>query len=111
MTTGDLQELSAMQSGLEKSIPATLIPGDGIGPEIVDSTVKVLDALGAPFSWEVHPAGMSGIDAFGDQLPSHDDRDQQTSGTVPVVFVLVRMRNAVPSISPSRTSRIAMPRC
>jgi hypothetical protein len=31
----------------------------------------------------------TGHEAFGDQLPSHDDRDQQTSGTVPVVFVLV----------------------
>jgi len=31
----------------------------------------------------------TGPEAFGDQLPSHDDRDQQTSGTVPVVFVLV----------------------
>ena len=58
-----------MQTNLKNSIPVTLIPGDGIGPEIVDSTVKVLDALGAPFSWEVHPAGMSGMDAFGDPLP------------------------------------------
>jgi hypothetical protein len=31
----------------------------------------------------------TGHEAFGDQLPSHDDRDQQTSGTVPAVFVLV----------------------
>jgi hypothetical protein len=31
----------------------------------------------------------TGHQAFGDQLPSHDDRDQQTSGTVPVAFVLV----------------------
>jgi isocitrate dehydrogenase (NAD+) len=30
-------------------IPATLIPGDGIGPEIVDATLADLDALGAPF--------------------------------------------------------------
>jgi isocitrate dehydrogenase (NAD+) len=54
-----------VQSGLEKSIPATLIPGDGIGPEIVASTVKVLDALGAPFAWEVQQGGMSGMDVFG----------------------------------------------
>jgi isocitrate dehydrogenase (NAD+) len=58
-----------VQSGLEKNISATLIPGDGIGPEIVDSTVKVLDALGAPFVWEIHPAGMSGMDLLGDTLP------------------------------------------
>src|ERR1700676_3810507 len=50
-------------------IPATLIPGDGIGPEIVESTVLVLDPLGAPFAWEVHQAGMSGVEAFGDPLP------------------------------------------
>ena len=50
-------------------IPATLIPGDGIGPEIVESTVMVLEALGAPFLWEVHQAGMAGVQAFGDPLP------------------------------------------
>ena len=33
-------------------IPATLIPGDGIGPEIVDATLTVLDALKAPFVWD-----------------------------------------------------------
>lgn len=33
-------------------IPATLIAGDGIGPEIVDATLAVLDALNAPFVWD-----------------------------------------------------------
>lgn len=50
-------------------IPATLIPGDGIGPEIVESVVAVLDALGAPFAWDYQAAGMAGIDAAGDPLP------------------------------------------
>jgi isocitrate dehydrogenase (NAD+) len=58
-----------MQSPTEKVIPATLIAGDGIGPEIVEATVMVLDALGAPFAWEAHKAGMSGVEAFGDPLP------------------------------------------
>jgi len=58
-----------VQPAEEKLIPATLIPGDGIGPEIVEATVMVLDALGAPFVWEVHQAGMSGVEAFGDPLP------------------------------------------
>ena len=39
-----------MQYAVDKLIPATLIPGDGIGPEIIEATVKVLDALGAPFA-------------------------------------------------------------
>jgi isocitrate dehydrogenase (NAD+) len=58
-----------MQFAAEKVIPVTLIPGDGIGPEIVEATVMVLDALHAPFAWDVHPAGMSGLEALGDPLP------------------------------------------
>ena len=51
------------------SITATLIPGDGIGPETVESTIQILDALGSPFQWDVQQAGMAGIDALGDPLP------------------------------------------
>jgi isocitrate dehydrogenase (NAD+) len=49
-------------------IPATLIDGDGIGPEIVEATIMVLDALNAPFAWETHIAGMSGLKALGDRF-------------------------------------------
>ncbi len=51
------------------TIPATLIPGDGIGPEVTDATLAVLDAVGAPFLWETAKAGMAGVDACGDPLP------------------------------------------
>ena len=51
------------------AIPATLIPGDGIGPEIVDATLAALAALDAPFVWETHKAGMAGVSEFGDPLP------------------------------------------
>src|SRR5215475_13789173 len=50
-------------------IPATLIPGDGIGPEVSGATVQVLEALDAPFAWETKTAGQGGIDACGDPLP------------------------------------------
>lgn len=50
-------------------IPATLIPGDGIGPEIVDATVSVLDAMNAPFEWDRQIAGMAAIDEGRDPLP------------------------------------------
>jgi isocitrate dehydrogenase (NAD+) len=46
-----------------------LIPGDGIGTEIVEATLQVLEALGAPFVWETKTAGMAGIKEFGDPLP------------------------------------------
>lgn len=50
-------------------IPATLIPGDGIGPEITEATLAVLDALGAPFVWDRQVAGAAGVTACGDPLP------------------------------------------
>lgn len=54
---------------LDQKIPATLIPGDGIGPEVVEATVKILDALGQPFEWDIQQAGVAGVEASGDPLP------------------------------------------
>src|SRR4051812_14108629 len=51
-------------------IPATLIPGDGIGPEIIDALVRIFDALGTPFAWDVQQGGLAGIAACGDPLPA-----------------------------------------
>lgn len=50
-------------------IPVTLIPGDGIGPEIVDVIVRVFDALGNPFAWETYQAGLNALEKSGDLLP------------------------------------------
>jgi isocitrate dehydrogenase (NAD+) len=50
-------------------IPATLIPGDGIGPEITGAVTSVLDAVGSPFEWDVQQGGMAGIAKGGDPLP------------------------------------------
>lgn len=52
-----------------KTIPATLIAGDGIGPEIVESVIEILDAVDAPFVWDRQLAGMAGVDAVNDPLP------------------------------------------
>ena len=52
------------------SIPATLIEGDGIGPEIVQATLTVLEALGAPFEWDRQVAGLRGVESAGDPLPA-----------------------------------------
>ncbi len=51
-------------------IQVTLIPGDGIGPEIVNATLTALDALGAPFEWDRQIAGMGGVKTSGDPLPA-----------------------------------------
>jgi isocitrate dehydrogenase (NAD+) len=54
---------------MTQKIAATLIPGDGIGPEIVDATVAALDALQAPFQWDRQIAGLQGVKVAGDPLP------------------------------------------
>ena len=55
---------------MQPEIPATLIPGDGIGIEIVDATLAALDALGAPFTWDRQLAGMEAVKSVGDPLPA-----------------------------------------
>jgi isocitrate dehydrogenase (NAD+) len=52
-----------------QSLPATLVPGDGIGPEITAAVVEILDALGKPFAWDVQQAGMAAAEKTRDPLP------------------------------------------
>ena len=49
----------------------TLIPGDGIGPEVSAATRRVVDALDVGIEWEVHDAGAPAIEAHGTPLPDH----------------------------------------
>jgi isocitrate dehydrogenase (NAD+) len=49
----------------------TMIPGDGVGPELSDATMRVLDATGVGFEWEVHQAGENVMEEFGTPLPEH----------------------------------------
>ena len=48
----------------------TLVPGDGIGPEVSAATRRVLDATGAGIDWEVAEAGAGAIEHQGTPLPS-----------------------------------------
>ncbi|MEM7354150.1 MAG: isocitrate dehydrogenase (NAD(+)) [Acidobacteriota bacterium] len=47
----------------------TLLPGDGIGPEVTAATVRVLEALGADFEWERHVAGAEAVEGGEEPLP------------------------------------------
>ncbi|MDO8530937.1 MAG: isocitrate/isopropylmalate dehydrogenase family protein [Dehalococcoidia bacterium] len=49
----------------------TLIPGDGIGPEVVEATRRVLEATGVAFKWEVQDCGETAIKKFGTVMPDH----------------------------------------
>ena len=48
---------------------ATLIAGDGIGPEITEATLSVLAALGVAFDWDEQYGGMSAVEKAGTPLP------------------------------------------
>src|ERR687893_1125320 len=47
----------------------TLIPGDGIGPEVSAAVVRIIEAAGADVQWETHYAGAQALEKFGDTLP------------------------------------------
>src|SRR5436190_20020219 len=47
----------------------TLIPGDGIGPEVTAAAQRILDALRLDITWQSQLAGQSALDAIGNPLP------------------------------------------
>src|SRR2546421_1636124 len=47
----------------------TLIPGDGIGPEVTAQVVRVIEAAGVEVAWETHYAGAQALEKFGETLP------------------------------------------
>src|SRR6185369_13909640 len=47
----------------------TLIPGDGIGPEVAASVVRIIEASGVVIHWETHYAGAQALEKFGETLP------------------------------------------
>lgn len=49
--------------------PITLIPGDGIGPEVASNVVRIIEAAGANVAWETHFAGAQALEKFGETLP------------------------------------------
>jgi isocitrate dehydrogenase (NAD+) len=48
----------------------TLIPGDGIGPEVTEAVVRIVDAAGVSIEWEWHEAGMAAFARTGQALPN-----------------------------------------
>ena len=47
----------------------TLIPGDGIGPEVASAVVRIIEAAGVEVEWEEHIAGQAALDKYGKTLP------------------------------------------
>ncbi len=51
------------------SYNVTLIPGDGVGPEVTEATRRVLEAIGVGFNWDVGTIGEAAQEKFGTLLP------------------------------------------
>ena len=47
----------------------TLIPGDGIGPEVTEAVVRIINASGVSIEWEQHDAGVVAVEKTGQTLP------------------------------------------
>jgi isocitrate dehydrogenase (NAD+) len=47
----------------------TLIPGDGIGPEVTQATVRILEATGVKFEWETFMAGAEAFEKYHEYIP------------------------------------------
>ncbi len=47
----------------------TLLPGDGIGPEVMDATTRVVEATGAQLGWEPYAVGLEALESVGVPLP------------------------------------------
>jgi len=62
------------------AVPCTLIPGDGIGPDITAATVRILDAAGARFEWDRRLAGMAAVEKFDDPMPDETIESIERTG-------------------------------
>ena len=54
---------------MQKTHTITLIPGDGIGPEVSDAVVRILEATGVRFDWERYDAGAGAYEKHGEYIP------------------------------------------
>jgi len=73
---GSASTSAQQEDDVSDKIPVTLIPGDGIGPEVVTSARRIIEAAGAPIEWEEHEAG---AEVFKSGLPSGVPQDTMDS--------------------------------
>src|SRR5512132_4402622 len=69
---GPAEDRDARRPSKERSMATyrvTLIPGDGVGPELSEATRRVLEATGVGFDWEIQEAGADVVERYGTPLP------------------------------------------
>ena len=62
-------QLTPIHKRLAATPTVVLLPGDGIGPEITDATLRVIDSCGGKVHFEPHLAGVTALEKLGDPLP------------------------------------------
>jgi isocitrate dehydrogenase (NAD+) len=60
-----------MPNTSQKTHTVTLIPGDGIGPEVTDAVVRILEATGVRFNWERYAAGAEAFEKHKEYIPKN----------------------------------------
>ena len=80
----------------------TLIRGDGIGPEITDATLKILEAAGAKLEFEEQQAGLAAVDKMRDPLP------QQTIDSIERTHLALKGPLATPKGEGYRSVNVAL---
>ena len=63
-------EAGQENNGGTKTHKVTLIPGDGIGPEVTQAVVRILEATGVKLEWERFAAGAEAFEIFGEYIPA-----------------------------------------
>jgi isocitrate dehydrogenase (NAD+) len=56
-------------SHVSHATPVTLIPGDGVGPEVIGAAISVIEAAGVPLKWDRQEAGAAGLKKYGTPVP------------------------------------------
>ena len=69
----------------------TLIPGDGIGPEVASAVVRIIESSGVEIEWEEHVAGQAALDKSGTTLP-----DASNIWVIPIFFPISIIFDSTP---------------
>jgi Isocitrate/isopropylmalate dehydrogenase len=75
----------------------TLIPGDGIGPEVASNVVRIIEAAGVEVQWETYYAGAQALEKFGETLPQD------------LLDSILRNRSPSRGQSPLRSVKVSLP--
>ena len=67
----DKQRAAARMNCVLAVHKVTMIPGDGVGPEVSEATRRVLEATGVKFEWDVQNAGLGVMEKYGTPMPEH----------------------------------------